>query len=177
MASLVDLISAATRVIANRSANSGAAVIGGTATAFSTGAAINYTIDGIYRQLAAQTNTAFAPLVAADLPAISANYTQPSGLPGFYTQPANTTVYYVLCVNAAGAVRVVQGTVLGAILPAQFGIEARGDGKVPPIPDGVAPFAVIRVVSGGSVFTPGTTALTGIATFFNVEYVPVNRRP
>ena len=176
MPKLDELVGAGARVIANRAANSGAAVIGATASAFTTTAAIAYTIDGVSRSLAAQTNTALAPLTAADLPSALASYLQPSGLAGFYVQPANTTVYYVLCVNAAGAVRVVQGLWLGQqLLTAGQGPVGQGD--VPNIPDGVAPFAILKVVSGGSAFTPGTTALTGIGTFVNVEYLPVADRP
>lgn len=176
MPSLIEQTSAMARIIANRAANSGAAVIGGTAAAFTTSVAVAYTIDGRYLSLGAQTNTALSALAAADLPASQSSWVQPSGASGFVTQPANTTNYYVLCVNAAGAVRVVQGTWVGQLIVTN-GVESRGNGDVPQIPDGVAPFALLRVVSGGSTFLAGTTALTGVGTFQNIEYLPTNPRP
>lgn len=175
MSRLVDLTTAALRIVAAQALNSGLAVIGATASAFTTSVAINYVIDGIIRVLAAQTNTALTALAAADLPSSQADWRQPSGSAGFITQPANTTVYYVLCVNAAGAVRVVQGTWQGQSLTLPNGYTVVGDGSVPDIPLGVAPFALIRVTTGGSAFVPGTTALTGIATFFNVNMLPGGR--
>jgi hypothetical protein len=178
MAKLSDLPTAAARILAACSFNSGLAVIGSTATAFTTSVAIQHAIDGIIRVLAAQTNTALAPLVAADLPAATgADFKQPSGSLGFVTQPAGTTVYYVLCVNAAGTVKVVQGTWAGQQLTLPNGYTVVGDGSVPDIPLGVAPFAVIKVTTVGSVFTPATTALTSIATFFNVAFLPLADRP
>lgn len=165
------------RIDGNMCLTSGLAVIGGTATAFSTTVIVSYVIDGVIRALAAQTNTALSALVAADLPAATgANYLQPSGRTGFYTQPIGTTAYYLIGVIAAGTVRVVQGTYVGQQLePA--GYTVLGDGNTPDAPDGFVPFAVMKVVSGVAIFTPGTTALTGIATFLNIACIPANDRP
>lgn len=165
------------RIDGNCVLSSGLAVIGGTATAFSTTVIVNYVIDGIIRALAAQTNTALTPLVAADLPvATGANYLQPSGLAGFYSQPAGTTTYSMLGVNAAGTVRLVQGTYVGQQI-APVGYTALGDGNCPDVPDGFVPFAIMKIISGGAVFLPGTTVLTGVATFLNILAIPSADRP
>lgn len=141
--------------------------------------AIVYTIDGIiYNRvaLAAQALTAFDQ--------------KP-----FYVQPANTTVYYTLALDAAGNVRVMQGDFAGRQTFVN-GIEVRGDGNVPDVPDfSVAstdaagnqtlatqwcPFGIIRIATGAATFTPGTTALdaAGItATYFDVMYLPSAERP
>lgn len=149
------------------------AVIGATASAFTTGNAITYAIGGVLRSLAAQTNTALTAMAQADIPGLPSNadWRQPSGSVGFYVQPANTTVYYVLAVNASGTVRVVQGTYDGQPL-SQLGTTMVGKSVIPDIPDQFVAFAVIKVVTAGSAFTPGTTALTGLATFIDVSVLP-----
>lgn len=166
------LTAAAHRLIANNVLTKAGAVIGATATAFTTGVAITTVIDGIMRSVAAFTNQALVALSTSDL----ATFVQPSGLNAFYTQPANTTVYYVLCVNAAGTPRVVQGTWQGQQVQAG-GATVVGDGTVPDVPDGWVPFALIKLASGGAVFIPGTTALTGLATFFDLNVLPAADRP
>lgn len=147
-------------------------------TGFNTGAALVYSIDGIIRQLAAQTSTALTALATP-----------------FYTQPAGTTVYYTLAVDASGNVRTVQGTFAGQVLNSG-GIETRGDGTVPDVPDfSVAstdasgnqtlatqwcPFGIIRVVNATNPFIPGTTALNAAgvtATYFDCMYLPSAERP
>ena len=174
MSKLSDLNSAAARLLGNMVLTKANAVIGATATAFTTGNAITTVIDGVMRTLAAQTNTALAALATADFAAPTSqaalNFLQPSGLTGFYVQPAGTTVYYALCVNSAGTVRVVQGTYDGQQL--QAGLSAPGKSWIPDVPDSWAPFAVMKVVTAGSAFTPATTALTGLATFADVAILP-----
>lgn len=177
MSKLSALMSAAARLVGNMVYNSGLAVIGSTASAFTTTVIIQYAIDGIIRNLAAQTNTALAALVASDLPSSQAAWLQPAGLAAFYTQPANTTVYYVIGVNAAGTVKVVQGLYSGQQIQYPGGLSVVGDGSVPDVPDGFVAFAVLKVASGGSAFIPGTTALTGIGTFLNVSVLPLADRP
>lgn len=180
MSKLSDLTSAAQRLLGALVLTKANAVIGATASAFTTGNAVQYMIDGIIRSLAAQTNTALSALVPASFVDAASqaaiNFLQPAGIAGFYTQPAGTTVYYVLCVNAAGTIRVVQGTYAGQPIVSQ-GLSAVGDGNVPDIPDTWAAFAVLKVVSGGSAYVPGTTALTGIGTFLDVGVLPANNRP
>lgn len=181
------------RLVANMCFGSVLAVIGGTATAFTTTGTPSVSVDGTVFALTAQTNTALTPLSASDLPTSGANWAQPSGLTGstaatgFYTQPANTTVYYVIGVNASGSWRVVQGlfdnrSPQSAALDPQglsasggvisTGYTVGGKSVIPDVPDGFTPVAVVKVVSGGALFTPGTTALTGLATFKNVSVIP-----
>lgn len=154
--------------------------IGVTTTAITTTNAITAVIDGIYRNVAAVTNQA---LVSID----------PTNRP-FYTQPANTTVYYTLCTDGTN-VRVVQGDFAGRQTFVS-GVEVRGDGNVPDVPDfSVAsvdaagnqtlntiwcPFSIMKVVTGAATFTPGTTALNAAnvtTTFLDVAFLPANERP
>ena len=51
-----------------------------------------------------------ATVAATHLPASQAAWLQPSGLSDFYTQPASTTVYYVLTLNAAGTMSSVSAS-------------------------------------------------------------------
>lgn len=176
MTTLAAATSSTAKLIGNFVLTKANAVIGATASAFTTGNAITTCIAGVLRTLAAQTNTALSALVQADFltgPQIAAGqeWRQPSGSVGFYVQPANTTVYYVLCVNAAGTVRVVQGTYDGQPI-SNMGTTMVGKSVIPDIPDAFVAFAVMKVVTGGSAFTPGTTALTGIATFIDVAVLP-----
>jgi hypothetical protein len=165
---------ASARLIGNCIQGRGAAAIGATASAVTTSNAITSVIDGIARNVAAMTNQALVALASADFVAASSAlaqaWRQPAGLVGFYVQPAATTVYYVLAVNAAGTVRTVQGTYQGQ--PLQPGIHALGDGTIPDVPDTWVPFAVVKVTTTASTFTPGTTALTGIATLYDVAVLP-----
>ncbi len=106
-----------------------------------------------------------------------------------YTQGANTTVYYVLGVDAAGSVAVVQGTFAGQNLvpPVTAGVGALansgtsfvGDGGIPNLPEGFAPFGLMKVVAGGSgSFNPGTTGLDAAGltfTFWDINLIPEGR--
>ena len=176
MAKLSHLNSMADRLDGNLCLTKANAVIGATASAVTTGNAITTMIDGLLRSVGVLTNQALVPLATADFTqAPAGGYVQPSGSTGFYTQPAATTVYYVLAANAAGVVRTVQGTFNGQPLAA--GLTAVGDGTVPDIPDGWCAFAIIKVVTAASVFVPGTTALTGIATILDCGALPAVDRP
>jgi hypothetical protein len=167
--------SAALRLIANMCLTRVAAVIGATTSAFTTTGVGAATVNGFMVALAAQTNTALSALAAADMPAALANWLQPSGLAGFYVQPANTTVYYVIGVTAGGTWKVVQGTYDGQVIGAVTGYPTAGKSVIPDVPDaGFTPVTVMKVASGGATFTPGTTALTGIATFKDVGVLPVD---
>lgn len=179
MSNLSELGSIAARILGNMTLVKAALAISATpsAVAFS---AITTAIDGIMRTLAANATQALAPLISADfvLPTSQAalGYLQPSGSTGFYTQPAGRTVYYVLVVNAAGVVRVVQGLFDGQQISAQ-GLTVVGKSVVPDIPDTWVPFGIVKVVTVGSVFVPATTALTGIATLFDVMALPAAAAP
>lgn len=106
-----------------------------------------------------------------------------------YTQPINTTVYYVLGVDAAGAVAVVQGTFQGQNLvpPVTAGVGALansgtsfvGDGGIPNLPDGFAPFGLMKAVTNASAtFQPGVTGLDAAGltlTFWDINLIPEGR--
>lgn len=149
---------------------------GGAATIKTTGA-LTYGVDGILynkNALAAQsiavTHDAFGNVVGGqNLPA--------------YVQPGGTSVYYLLCLNAAGNVAVVQGTYLNQAM--QYPDNQRtlvGTGNVPQWePAGYTAFGLIKVVTGAAVpFTPGTTPLDTaglVVTYLDLEYIPTNLQP
>lgn len=179
MAKLSHQNRAADRLDGNICLTKANAAIGATTSAITTGNAITTMIDGILRTVGVLTNQALTPLATADFApgtAPSGGYLQPSGSAGFYVQPANTTVYYVLAANALGTVRTVQGTFPNQAL-STLGISSMGDGSVPDTPDGWIAFALVKVTTAGSTFTPGATALTGIATIFDVGVLPAADRP
>jgi hypothetical protein len=172
-----DVRDLALRLFGNICTTRAVVAVGATTTAITSTNAVVYAIDGILRNLAAFTNQALVALSASDLPANLANYLQPSTLAGFYVQPANTTVYYVLVATSAGNVRVVQGTYAGQVITNTFGYTIVGDGTVPDVPDNCTPFGLMKIASGGSAFTPGTTALTGLVTFFDVMALGATAKP
>lgn len=177
MSKMNHLPTAAQRLLGNCIQGRAAVVIGATTSAITSTVAVVSVIDGITRGVAAFTNQALTALAASDLGSALANWLQPWGRPGFYVQPANTTVYYVVVVNAAGNIRVVQGTWAGQLLTDPSGYTQVGVGDVPDIPDGVVPLAILKVASGGSTFTPGTTALTGITTIIETSVLPSVAKP
>lgn len=176
MSSLKQISSAPVRsVLGNRCMSRPIVAIGTTKSAINTTAAAEFTIDGIIYNKAAMTSEALVATVAAThLPASQAAWLQPSGLSGFYTQPASTTVYYVLTLNAAGTMTVVQGTYDGQPIANGAGY-AEGDGSVPALPEGVAPFGMVKVVTGATTFVPATTlfdAANVTATFYTLACLP-----
>lgn len=105
-----------------------------------------------------------------------------------YAQPANTTVYHILGVNVDGTVAVVQGTYSGQNLvpPVTAGVGALansgtsfvGDGSIPSLPAGFAPFGLLKIATGATTFTPGTTNLNAAsvtATFWDIGLIPEGR--
>ncbi len=148
-------------------------------------------INGIMVTLAAQDELVLSALAASDLPAGNENYVQPSGLTGFYTQPAGVVVYYVIGAIASGSFKIVQGTfdpravqssaldpmqlsASGGIASAGGGFYALGKSVIPDVPDGFLPTAVMKLTTGaGAAFVPGTTALTGLVSFKDVSVLPV----
>lgn len=185
MTSLADLSSSAARLLGTRNATRAVLAINaaGAATVRTT-SALEYQVDGVMLTRAALSATALVALASADftggvgLP--TGGYFQPSGSTAFYVQPASTTVYYVMVVNAAGTVRVVQGTYNGQPLSNQ-GITAVGKSAVPDVPDVWVPFGLIRVATNSSTtFTPGTTALDAAGltvTFWDIGVLPANAAP
>lgn len=115
-------------------------------------AIIQYCIGGATLTKADVTNQAVTALAALQNPV--------TGYDTFYSQPINTTVYYVWVVDAAGNSYVIQGTYAGQVLGAGLQRGPRGDGSIPDIavPDTYCPIAVFKVVNGATaVFVPGTT--------------------
>lgn len=144
---------------------------GGAATVKTTNA-LTFTIDGIQytkAALAAQvitvTHDCFGQLVGGNnLPA--------------YVQPTGQTAYYLLCVNAAGAIAVVQGSYAGQVQSYANDLSKvlTGNGGLPIEPAGYTAFGLLKVATaGGATFTPGTTLLDAAnvtVTYFDLEYVP-----
>lgn len=95
----------------------------------------------------------------------------------FYVQPANTTVYYVLCIDAAGNVYTVQGTYDGqALLMPDTNMPVTGKGGVPDVDTSTyAVIGMIKIALGATTFTVGTTALDAAnvtATYFDLVRLP-----
>lgn len=186
MPKLSDLPLIAARLIGTENLSKAVlAINAAAATTVKTTNAINYMIDGILYTKAALAAQALSALAGSDFsPAI--NYTQPNGGVGFYVQPINTTVYYVFYVNAAGTVKVVQGTYDGQPL-APTGQGSVGKSMVPDAPDqivgtgGWCPFGMVKVVTNGATtFTPGTDALDKAGctfTFYDIAVLPATLAP
>lgn len=164
MSRALDIWRAAEREMVTN-ANYGKAVLAinaASAATVKTTNAITYTVDGIYytkTALAAQALTAFTGQT-------------------FYTQPANTTVYYVVALNAAGTVYCIQGSYAGqtqSYLRADLSV---GDGEIPDVPDSLTAIGMIKVVTGATTFLPGTDALDKASvtfTFYDLAVIPSAR--
>lgn len=128
--------------------------LAGASTVKSTGA-INYTIGGVFYTAAALANNAITVTHRADGSAVTAN-------DAAYVQPANTAVVYVLALNAAGTLAVVQGSYAGQSITfsSDKSKVVTGTGAVPALPAGYCPIGAIKVTTAAATtFTPGTTAL------------------
>ncbi len=140
----------------------------GAATVKTTGAT-TYSVDGIFYSkaaLAAQaitvTHNLFGTAVASG--------------PGAYVQPAGTTAIYVVALNAAGAVAVVQGGYAGQVVAQPGGVSHTSRGEAPVVPLGYAPIGALKVATGAATtFTPGTTLLDAAlvaVTYFDLSVLP-----
>lgn len=96
-----------------------------------------------------------------------------------YVQPANTTVYYVLSLDASGNVYVSQGSYAGQVqaFPNDLSRTNLGAGGIPVEPKNVNATAVglLKVATGAVTFTPGTTALDAAnvtATYYDINMLP-----
>lgn len=143
------------------------------ATIKTTGATI-YCIDGILytkAALAAQsfavTHNAFGETVGGSQPAA-------------YVQPVLTTVFYLVCLNAAGTVAIVQGSYAGQSIayPSDLSKVLTGQGGLPVEPEGYTAIGVVKIaLAGAATFTPGTTALDAAnvtATYYDVSRLPAS---
>lgn len=95
-----------------------------------------------------------------------------------YVQPANTTVYYLVSFDAANNVAISQGSYAGQQIAYSTNLTKvlTGDGGYPQEPSGYTAVGVVKVVTGATTFTPGTTLLDAAnvtATYFDVARVPV----
>ena len=133
--------------------------------------ALAYMIRGIFYSKTALAAQSFAVTHRFDGNPVSA-------LDVAYVQPANTTVFYLVSVNAAGTVAVSQGSYAGQAIT--YGSDLSkiivGSGDVPELPAGYCPIGVVKVVTGATTFTPGTTALDAAsvtATYKDVSLVPL----
>jgi hypothetical protein len=111
--------------------------------------------------------------------------TAPSGTV-YYTQPANTTAYLVVTLDAAGTVVTYQGDYAGRVVNSapnvgmvnaqQVGVV--GGGYLPDLPDTVCPIGIIKVATGATTFLPGTDALDKASvtfTFFDLAQYPTTQ--
>jgi hypothetical protein len=147
------------------------AINAGSAATVKTTNALVFSIDGVMytkAALAAQaitvTHGAYGELVAAG--------------PAKYTQPVLTTVYYLVCLNAAGTVAVVQGSYAGQIQTFANDLSKvfTGTGAIPDEPAGYTAIGAFKVaLANAATFNPATTALDATdvtVTYYDLSVVP-----
>lgn len=143
---------------------------GGAATVKTTGATI-YSVGGVLYTKAALAAQSIAVTHRLDGSAVTT--AEPA-----YVQPAETTVIYVVALNAGGTVAVVQGSYAGQAVKFRPDLTKimTGDGDIPDEPAGYTAIGAIKVTTAAATtFTPGTTLLdaAGItATYFDVSVLP-----
>lgn len=138
---------------------SNAGLAAGTTSTYTTTATTAHAINGVFgTTLAAQTNTA-SPTTDVNTGA------------AFVAQKANEACVYLWGVNAAGAIKVAQGT----IVPTETGVTTTAGAFItvpqfPSVPNDFCPigYCVVRTSPTGSAFTFGSTAwaASGITTTF-----------
>ena len=122
-----------------------------------TTAAIDYCIDGVMYNLGITAAIDVSGLAVIDSNGAAAEMT---------AQAKDTDRAYLLVVNAAGTIKVVQGTAVatGATCPC------------PTCPEGYAPFGAVKVANGTEDdFTFGTTSLATVGitdTYFDLSMAP-----
>lgn len=133
--------------------------------------AISYTIGGVLLTKAALAAQSIAVTHREDASPVTA------GDPA-YVQPAQQTVIYLLALNAAGTLAVIQGGFAGQVV--RFSDNSSkvltSVGGVPALPVGFAVIGALKVATApATTFTPGTTALdaAGVTvTYFDLAMVP-----
>jgi hypothetical protein len=141
------------------------------ATVKSTGA-INYAIDGVQYTKAALAAQSIAITHDCFGNAVGGNNLSE------YTQPAGVTAYYLVCLNAAGTVAVVQGNYNGQALafPNDLSKVLTGDGSIPKEPDGYVAVGMFKVATANAAtFDPATTALDAAdvtVTYYDLARIP-----
>lgn len=140
-----DLVTEELRILlGNRCFISGALAIAGTKSKVKLAAAVDYCIDGQIYHVAITDNL----FVHTDLT----------------VQAANTTKWYALCLDAAGAATIVQGTAT----------------MLPKVAANVCMVGAIKIVMGAATFTPATTlhdAASTTTTYYNLSCVPTSGLP
>ena len=146
---------------------------GSAATIKTTGATI-FSIDGVLYTKAALLAQSFAVTHNACGEAVGGDQ------PPAYVQPVLTTVFYLVCLNAAGTVAIVQGSYEGQSIayPNDLSKVLTGKGGRPKEPEGYTAIGVVKIaLAGAATFTPGTTALDAAnvtATYYDVSRLPAS---
>mgnify|MGYP000877198775 FL=1 len=163
------------RNLTGKTSSANLAINAGGAATVKTNTALSFTIDGRMYYKAA---------LSAQSIAVTHNWRGETS--SGYIQPVSTTVYYVICLDASGNVKVVQGNYAGQKLSSDptVGIGASvagatwvGEGGVPDLPSlDYAPIGILKVATNGSTtFTAGTTLLD--AAGVTVTYIDVSVLP
>lgn len=149
------------------------AINAGSAATIKTTGTTTFTVGGVFYTKAALSAQSFAATHRADGAAVSALDPQ-------YVQPISSTVFYVVALNAAGTVAVVQGSYAGQQMTYGSDISkvTTMGGGLPALPSGYTAIGVVKIATNGSTtFTPGTTALdaAGVtATYYDVARLPAS---
>lgn len=117
--------------------------------AASNGAGIDFAIDGIMYHLADADELA---MTAAD------------------EQADLYTCLYLICLNSAGTLSTVKGI---AVLTTDLTAGSHTLKWPTPAAD-TCPIGAVKIINSGAAFTAGTTALTGISTFYDLVAVPTS---
>lgn len=160
MGNFVDIDHADLRqAIANRAYSKGGIAIDAAPQDVETTAAVDYSINGVMYQLAIQA--------AIDVSGLGVR-TESGETAAMTAQATATDRIYLLVLNAAGNIRVVQGVA----------VPTGATCYCPRVPPDHAAFAAVKVANAsGSAFTFGTTSLatSGVTdTFFDLTMVPVS---
>lgn len=147
------------------------AINAGSAATIKTTGTFTFVIDGVYYTHAALSAQSIA--VTHDC------FGQPVGGNNLskYTQPVLTTAYYLVCINAAGTIAIVQGSYAGQALRfADLQRVLTGTGGIPAEPDGYTAIGMFKVaLAAAATFDPATTALDAsnvTVTYYDLERVP-----
>jgi len=175
MASLNDLSSVAQRQFGTATFFSGLVAAATTAGKLKTVTnTIQFMVDGVWgTPLAATDNLTMAAPTAAQLPLEYGRWV-------YYNISATDvarTFYCVIAHNIAGEIVCFQGDYSGQDLTFRGMPLVKGTGLIPQIPEGFAPFAIVKVANPASLaWTMGTTAFTTassrVVTISNVCVLP-----
>lgn len=146
-------------MLLNLGLSDGGLAEGTNANTFQNAAAINYLVKGQFYSKGATDNVAFTAATGAD---------------AFVAQPDLSTCYYLICLDASGNFRVVQG---------RDSLKSRAQGKpapgeIPNVPSNTyTVVGVLKIVTSGGTFTPGSTDLSAAGvtdTWYDVSCIPAN---